>query len=55
MTKSIAERVAALRERRAKAGLKRLDLYLPAELHEVVKKYALSKTLQFNREKQNAK
>ena len=37
--KTTAERVRALRERRAKSGLDRLEIYAPSELHERIKKY----------------
>lgn len=37
--KSAAERKAAERARKAAQGLEKLELWLPARLHEQVKKY----------------
>lgn len=38
--KTAAERKAAQRERQEAKGLKKLELWLPARLHEKVKEYA---------------
>lgn len=48
--KSSAERVAALRERRERLGLQRLELYVHPEDRERVQKYA--RRLQRQRERQ---